>query len=429
MMYMIEKFAILDTIIYLNCLSLHRLYYKGYKIYEFKTNFSNLWFFIDLLYQLNDDPLKTNNTWIVSSQPNNSTQKLYSSIGAIFAAVVVGLSAALSSWNPSSPPHGLWMALNQFQLILLLLLANSGIPYKIFDFLTGMKDTTCSFNFIPFKDIPGINTMIQKLDFPLNNNNLKPFGLVSGSTFVNNFSFIWIVVILIAIEGIFLIIYFIWKPKTSLESKSRKILTQLYQLFFISIYIRLIMETSQFIVICAVNDIYSSQTSDFKLLFSFITSIFFLLLALFLILVGFIEWWRFKNGFDDNHHIYFKEYFNGIRNNSVVRIYTALVLTRRLLIVTFLITWSSLSSIYLMQIVAIIQFIYLLGIIVLRPFQEIRNNWIEIVNEVYFFVMVIYISNYSTSDRWTDTAVDIFLYLILTNSLIIIVILLSNSFY
>ena len=105
--------------------------------------------------------------------------------------VAVGLSFALfSSIANMSSPQTFWMTLKQFQLILLTLLTSAYIPRKIVKFLSGMKSSTCSFSFIPFNKIPGIDKMIDWLDIDLGYSKLDHFGIESGSAFVNVFSII-----------------------------------------------------------------------------------------------------------------------------------------------------------------------------------------------------------------------------------------------
>jgi hypothetical protein len=105
-------------------------------------------------------------------------------IGAI-SVVSVGFSMC-----GLSTPQGVWMTLKQFQLILLILLTGAYIPTSIVDYLSSLKATTCSFNFIPFKDIPYLDKLVEFLDSELFFKELDHFGLFSGSAFVNNFSLI-----------------------------------------------------------------------------------------------------------------------------------------------------------------------------------------------------------------------------------------------
>ena len=103
-----------------------------------------------------------------------------SSAGQAVAGAAVGVSIIFSFCNLSTPT-GLWITMNQYQLILLLLLTKSNIPKSIVDYLSGLKVTTCSFNFIPFKDISGFDRLIEYLNSELPREELDYFGIFSGS--------------------------------------------------------------------------------------------------------------------------------------------------------------------------------------------------------------------------------------------------------
>ena len=126
--------------------------------------------------------------------------------------------------------------MNQFQLILLLILTKSNIPKAIVNYLSGLKVTTWSFNFIPFKDIPGLKNAISLFDFSLQNKDLDIFGIFSGSTVVNNFSFICILLIVGLIQVLFILISKWFKKANSIIAK--KWFAATHQFFNYSIYIR-----------------------------------------------------------------------------------------------------------------------------------------------------------------------------------------------
>ena len=109
-----------------------------------------------------------------------------SSTGQAVAGAAGGASALFSFCNLSTPT-GLWITMNQFQLILLLLLTKSNIPKSIVDYSSGLKATTCSFSFIPFKDISGFYRLIEYLNSSLPRKELDYFGIFSGSKFSSNF--------------------------------------------------------------------------------------------------------------------------------------------------------------------------------------------------------------------------------------------------
>jgi len=131
--------------------------------------------------------------------------------------------------------------MNQFQLILLLLLTKTHIPKSVVDYLSGLKATTCSFNFIPFKKIPGLSRLVESLDYELKMKELDHFGLFSGSTFANNLSLVCIVALLVGVHLVFLLVFRMLRPKREAGTKCAKVLDKVFELFAFTIYIRLLL--------------------------------------------------------------------------------------------------------------------------------------------------------------------------------------------
>ena len=177
----------------------------------------SLWNKIDVPATNNTSTSSTTTKTNDSSTSQTSSVVIQSIVGA-----VAGVTVVFSICNLSTP-QGVWITMNQFQLILLLLLTNSHIPQSVVDYLSGLKATTCSLNFVPFKDIPGIKTIINWLDFGLENNDLKHFGLLSGSTFVNNFSLVWVVSLIAVVHLCFSLCHSKLKRKTKDRPKWRSL--------------------------------------------------------------------------------------------------------------------------------------------------------------------------------------------------------------
>ena len=200
----------------------------------------------------------------------------------------------------------------------------------------------------------------------------------------------------------------------------------MYQFLYFSVYIRLLMETSQFLMMSSLYQIYSWSFLNYRYSISFALSVIWILFILFLIVVSFIQWRRFFNGYDKNKHYYFKEFLSSIKERPWARIYTTWMMVRRLLLVSLLIFGSSLQSIILVSMMILIQLIYLIIVLILRPFDDFINNLITILNEIYYLVLICMLVYFNNPDRWTDTIATIYMYLIMSNSAIIILILVGN---
>ena len=225
--------------------------------------------------------------------------------------------------------------MNQFQIILLLLLTKSNIPKTIVNYLSGLKSTTWSFNFIPFKDIPGLSKMTSYLDFPLANNNLDYFGVSSGSAFVNNFSLIWVLIIICVFQIIFILIYQLLIRKIQLN-KLVKWLQKVYQAFVFSIYIRIYFEVNTFLIISSASELNEWNTSSVSNILSLIIALIFYMISIGFIVLSYVFWIKHRNYESMNEQIPLKELFNGIKVKSSAKLYSTIFLWRRMIFASLL---------------------------------------------------------------------------------------------
>ena len=258
--------------------------------------------------------------------------------------IFINNSCTLFSLWSASAPTGLWITMNQFQLIMLLLLTKSNIPNSIASYLSGLKVTTWSLNFIPFKDIPGFDKMVNGIDFRLTYVELKYFGIKSGSTFANNFSLICIVLILIAIHCLFLLIYRLLIHKVKSKKKWVKCLDITYQFFAFSLYIRVVFEANVFLLISSLSELYNWDTSSsskiISLFFAFVGG----WICLSFISLSMINYSLYKDTKTMDNYIPMKEFFSGINDNRMSRLYPTILFLRRILFVGWLIFGRFLNS-------------------------------------------------------------------------------------
>ena len=364
------------------------------------------------------------------SSNNSSTQtetpKTQSTMGQAVAGAAGGAAAVFSFWNLSSP-QGLWITMNQFQLILLLLLTKSNIPKSIVDYLSGLKATTWSFNFIPFKDIPGLNALLNYLDFQLPDKELESFGIFSGSTLPNNFSLVWIMLIFAWFHGGFLMISRLIRDKLNKTKKCRRWLEKTYQFFAFSLYLRILLEANQFLLISSLSELHewkaSNQSKIISLIFAFIGAF----VCLWFIWLSVVNWVRHRNTESMDNYIPWKELFSGIKSTSWSKLYSTFLLTRRCLFVVILIFGKSLSNFELICPMIVVQVFYLGNLIIVRPYKQVKNNIIEITNESFYFLLVVLLSYFNTAARWAGVMENIYLAIILANSMTIISIMIGNT--
>ena len=260
-------------------------------------------------------------------------------------------------------------------MILLLLLTNSNIPDLIIDYLAGLKATTCSFNIIPFKDIPGFHRIIEYLDSAPPRKELDYFGIFSGSTFSNNFSLIWILIIIATIHLLFIILRkLINENAKTVYLKCIKWIEKLHQFLTFNIYIRLLLEANIFLLLSSFNELQKWKASKISEIVSILIAFSGAWIWIIFVALSLIGWYSNKNKVNMDSYIPLKEFFNGIKNTNSSKLYSTFLLSRRLIFVVLLVFGEYASSITLICPMIIMQVIYLGNIIKNRPFKLSKNN-------------------------------------------------------
>ena len=353
-----------------------------------------------------------------ASSASTATQ---SAVGAI-----AGVTVLFSFWNMSNL-QGIWITMNQFQLILLLLLTNSHIPKSIVDYLTGMKATTCSLNFVPFKDLPGLKILIAWLNFDLNYKNLESFGVFSGSTFVNIFSLIWAIFIIWVIHVIYMLVFKHLLKRYEERPKCIRFFNKIFQLFMFTIYIRLILEAYIFIILSSLSEIKMWNPQNTSKTISLIIAIICQLLCIGLLVLTFVHWLINRKLESIDHYMPLKTLFNELKHQSKARLYSTLLLLRRTFLSILLIMGSSINSLSLIIPMVVVQSAYLSFILIVRPWGWVKDNILEITNEVYYLALIALLAHFNSDDRWNEAAETVYFILIVTNSIIIVLIMLGMS--
>lgn len=83
------------------------------------------------------------------------------------------------------------------------------------------------------------------------------------------------------------------------------------------------------------------------------------------------------------------EYYADVRTSHWARCYTSLLLTRRLVFVVIVLLVNFISSEFVFSLLLGIQLLYLGVLLMIRPFEEIENNLVELTNEMFFLVFIV----------------------------------------
>ena len=202
---------------------------------------------------------------------------------------------------------------------------------------------------------------------------------------------------------------------------------KLYNIMILGYFIRSSLEISHFVLISSLNEVYDKNTTTFYRLISFAFSILMILIfVLSIALVLYLAVSSYRIIMNEQRKL--EEFFRGLQITKVHKIYTTMLLLRRLIFVILLVTWTFISSRVLIIILAIIQVVYAACLTYLRPYDESKNNIIEILNEIYFFFLILFLAIINTKNEWSSTKTNSYMWVLASNTIITFLIVISKIF-
>jgi hypothetical protein len=129
---------------------------------------------------------------------------------------------------------------------------------------------------------------------------------------------------------------------------------------------------------------------------------------------------------DENLHNKLEEFSTGLKKNKSARVYSVMLMTRRILFVTWLIVFNYFDKIIVISIMAVIQTGYLTTLLLIRPFEEKLNNVIEILNEFFFSFLLGVLFFMNSEAAWTSFRSSMYIWIMMANSIVLVVILAGN---
>ena len=121
-------------------------------------------------------------------------------IAVWLAIVILVLTAIVESASFST----FWLMLNQLQLTSLIALVGVHIPDEVIERMTGVGLTSFLFEFVPALDVLPDNVLKSWVHYDQPDQRIASIGLESGSTFVNAFSLVVVIVCLVTLNLIYL---------------------------------------------------------------------------------------------------------------------------------------------------------------------------------------------------------------------------------
>ncbi|CAI2364508.1 unnamed protein product [Moneuplotes crassus] len=343
----------------------------------------------------------------------------------------VGVAAGVAVVNSAllgTPPTSLWSLLQQLQMLLLLMLIDEYTPSDINEFLEGMSFAMINFNFIPAADLPLIDIPLDWLDFGEPAEKVQNLGIESISTIVNNFSLVFTFICVIIAHTVLKIIpWFKNKNHPNCFIRNVSIIREkTIDIIFYIAYARLLLEAHETIVVTSALEIKEFDTSSTAKIISLLICCIFLLLCLIIPTFALYLFYNHRKEYDPEKKTPTMEFFAGLRNSKWARFYSFLLLFRRVFFVFIIIFMTgNVHRACIYSILLAFQVAYFWILICLRPFEELQDNIIELVNELFLTEAICYLFAMTSGDKWTDSAITWFMNSLIFNCLIVLGIMIS----
>ena len=194
------------------------------------------------------------------------------------------------------------------------------------------------------------STFIEHFDFEVSNSDFEDFGLKSYSSFYNTISLFTTIILTVLLHIFLRLLKYLWDRCGPLKSMwwyplrlVGWIIDKVVIMLTYSIYIRFILQATQFWLVACIYEIYMFNFSQNYHIISFVFAV--ILLSGILAIIGFVIYLSFSSyiAYDDFHNK-IGEFFVGIQMERKLKFYAALTLIRKLLFATVLVFWMHMNS-------------------------------------------------------------------------------------
>ena len=305
---------------------------------------------------------------------------------------------------------------------MLLLLTRIYVPNKVINLIDSLKFVIMSLSFIEFDKLPLIKTLMDWISFPLKTPELRHYDIDHGCSFHDNLSLI-IMQILILIIG-FLTTWCLFRVLRSKSVWCDKFMTKSKNTIRYGLFIRIMIEAFLFFTMSSVEEFRHFDLTSVSKTVSFIIACWWLLISFVFTIVVFYKWRKLKytENYDKIDRDVFLELFSSLRLTHAARFYIVAFIVKRWLFVITIVIFYRLSNLAKILMLITIQFSDTVTIVMIHPYQKSRLNLIDSINQIIVLFLMLCLANQHDKSSWGTTMTDMFVHVIISNSIITVVI-------
>ena len=346
---------------------------------------------------------------------------------AIGAAITYLLFKSLTN---ASSIVVVWIAFEQLQMFLLLLLIKVFIPKEIRTVIKGLDFASNIYEYVPFKNLGLYPSFLKSFEFELTNPALTDLGINYNSTFANMYSAIVSFIFMIILYLLMLLLKMLWSKRRENQSCWRifanKVIEKILKIMIFDFFIRNSLEMSQFVLVSTSNEIYYLNISSLPRIISMIISL--LMIVAFVWIVVIIIRLTFSSyKLDENKHNKLEEFIRNLQSNKKARFLSVLILLRKLLFVFILVILESIDSKIIVIVMSFFQVIYTAYCAIIRPYDRAKLNFFEILNEIFFTAFLISLIFLNTESKWNSALTSVYMWTLSLNAVVIFMIVAKSN--
>lgn len=369
------------------------------------------------IWGTNNEPNLEQSKWIPSPILNAATRMGLLYWVLIFVGIAFNFLTMMTSKNFS---QSLFSMLNQGQIILLIPLIGVHVPEKFIDFNRVIDSCLGSFADVSKYIIPNIFDRIEDHNIEQDNWYLTLIEIESKNSLYS----ITGVLTLLTVLGIFHMFVYLLND-FSLEKKGGSNYSKTLHCFInwltFGAYIRLFLFCYLFFLIISIDEVKNPANREYDLT-SYYFSWILLIFSLFSTVLLTFHAIQHSSTEDSQSKGLISEIFNAIKMNKLCQLYYPIFLIRRLVFVLILFTVESLNHEIKITLICGTQGIYFIYILISRPFLRVKDNFGEIINEIFLCFLFGFLMMKVQSKEWSDREALIFYGAIIGNAVLFIII-------
>ena len=348
--------------------------------------------------------------------------------GFTFAITGIALAIALSASElVGKKINAAYSIIHHIQLLILTPLIGITIGINVEQFYNLIDFFLFNFNWLGKRVVFTSNNDVKpNAGFFQGNRYLTLIGLESASAFYNIGQLLFVFLVLLAVTLVVAWIYM--AINTTQNSNAKKLSTWVFQLFHFNILIRLFLLSFTFVLLCAFSEItISNDTVSQGGSWAFAFGLFIAYIVLAFLIAG--QWMLTKKKETKEKLERFEEVFTGCKDTDAARSWPLLWLARIFLLVIAL-SWINESGKFFTLTIALIGcIIYTVAVILMKPFNEWVDYYVEIINGSLLSVHLAILYIQDKGSRWDNGVDTLYLTLIVLTVLADTILIIGRNIY